>query len=62
MTDPCEALRQIRERWPKIRSDSQRLFKVFEAMVIDDRELQRAIVAQAFVRALEEISATPPGR
>ena len=60
MTDPCEALRKIRERWPKIGNDRKRLLRVFEATVIDDRELQKAIVAQAFVRALEQVTGAPP--
>jgi hypothetical protein len=62
MTDPCKALQQIREKWPKIRNDSQRLFRVFQAVVIDDRELHNAIIAQSFVRALEQLNGTgaPP--
>jgi hypothetical protein len=57
--DPCEALRKIRERWPKL--GSERLLRVFEATVIDDRELHRVIIARAFTDALRLISEQQPG-
>jgi hypothetical protein len=54
MTDPSEALRQIRERWPKLNAEG--LHRVFEATIIDDAELRAAIVAQAFTQALRDLS------
>jgi hypothetical protein len=57
-TDPSEALRKIRERWPKL--GSEKLLQVFEATVFDDRELHRVIIARAFVAALQEIATPPP--
>jgi hypothetical protein len=57
--DPCEALQKIRERWPKLGTEG--LFRVFEATVIDDRELHQVIIARAFTAALQVISEHEPG-
>jgi hypothetical protein len=51
--DPSEALRKIRERWPNL--GSEKLLQVFEATVVEDRELHRTIIARAFTAALKEL-------
>lgn len=56
--EPSAVLQKIRERWPKL--GTEHLFRVFEATVIDDRELQKVIVARAFTQALQELSLSDP--
>jgi hypothetical protein len=53
-------LKRIRESCP--RAGSKKLLDIFYAVVIENRHLHRAIIAQSFVRALEQLSATnaPP--
>jgi hypothetical protein len=58
VTDPTDALKRIREQCPK--ADSKKLLDVFYAVVIDNRALHRAIIAQSFTRALAELSLPPP--
>jgi hypothetical protein len=60
LTDPIEVLKRIRESCP--RAGGKKLLDIFSAVVIENRHLHRAIIAQSFVRALEQLSATnaPP--
>jgi hypothetical protein len=57
-TDPIEVLKRIRESCP--RADSKKLLDIFYAVVLDNRQLHRAIIAQSFTRALAELSLPPP--
>jgi seryl-tRNA(Sec) selenium transferase len=57
MTAATEALRQIKARWPKLNAEGLR--RVFEATIIEDNELRRAIVAESFARALAELQKKP---
>jgi hypothetical protein len=57
--DPREALRQIIARYPKAKADPEKLWRILEAEIIDDYELERAIrremCAQWFPEALKQL-------
>jgi hypothetical protein len=55
--NPSEVLREIKARWPKL--DAAGLRRVFEAEVVDNRKLQKAIVEQGFASALAELQKKP---
>jgi hypothetical protein len=60
-TDPVVALRRIREQCPAD-VGSKKLLDLFYAVVIEDRQLHRAVIAQSFANALAALAATdtPP--
>jgi hypothetical protein len=53
-TDPVVTLQAIRERWPQV--GTQKLLDIFYAVALEDRQLHRAIIAQSFAHALEQLS------
>jgi hypothetical protein len=57
--DPREALRRIIATYPKAKADPEKLWRIFEAELIDDRELERAVrremCAQWFPEALKRL-------
>jgi hypothetical protein len=57
-TCPIEALKRIRQACPD--ANSKKLLDVFHAVVLDNRPLHRAIIAQSFARALEQLSLPIP--
>jgi hypothetical protein len=45
-SDPRERLRQILDRYPKAKGDPERLWRIFEAEMHDDRALAAAVMRE----------------
>jgi len=52
--DPNVVLQKIRETYPQ--AGTEKLLRIWEAVVVDHHELHRVIVARAFTSALAELT------
>jgi hypothetical protein len=57
--DPREVLRKIIARYPKAKGDPEKLWRILEAEIYDDRSLQAALIREVatawFPEALKQL-------
>jgi hypothetical protein len=58
VTDPADALRRIREQCPQ--TGNKKLQDIYVAVILDNPRLHSAVLAQSFVRALEQVTNDAP--
>ena len=56
-SDPTTVVKYLRKQYPQAKPD--KLLRIWEAVVIDHRELQKAIIERAFAAALAELQKMP---